>query len=105
MKSLSGQIAVGAAAVAAVVGVVLTVGTLVFARMSFAELMVDHGETLASAQAMFQDSVTRVFVAALVFAALACALLAVAVGRRVAAPLHDMSEAVERRRMQVEEED
>ncbi|HEY7625213.1 MAG TPA: HAMP domain-containing sensor histidine kinase [Candidatus Limnocylindria bacterium] len=93
MKSLSGQIAVGAAAVAAVVGVVLTVGTLVFARMSFAELMVDHGETLASAQAMFQDSVTRFFVAALVFAALACALLAVAVGRRVAAPLHDMSEA------------
>jgi signal transduction histidine kinase len=55
--------------------------------------MVDHGETLASAQAMFADGVVRFFVGALVVAAVGSVALATALGRRVAAPLRDMSGA------------
>jgi signal transduction histidine kinase len=87
------QVAVAVIAVAAVVGAVLTIGTLLFASTSFARLMVEHGETLAAAQAMFQESVAGFFIAALLVAVLASVALAAIVGRRVAAPLREMSEA------------
>jgi signal transduction histidine kinase len=90
---MAAQVAIAVIAVAAVVGVVLTVGTLVVASMSFAQLMVEHGETLAAAQSMFQESVARFFIAALLVAVLASVALAAIVGRRVAAPLREMSEA------------
>ena len=93
MRGLAGQIAVAVIAVAVVVGLVLTIGTLAFARMSFAQLMVDHGETLAAAQAMFEESVARFFVAALGIAAIASVALAIFIGRRVASPLREVSEA------------
>jgi len=93
MRGLAGQIAVAAIGVAVVVGIVLTVGTLAFASMSFAQLMVDHGETVAAAQAMFQESVARFFVAALGVAAIASVALAIFIGRRVASPLREVSDA------------
>jgi len=93
MRGLAGQIAVAAIGVAVVVGIVLTIGTLAFASMSFAQLMVDHGETVAAAQAMFQESVARFFVAALGVAAIASVVLAIFIGRRVASPLREVSEA------------
>jgi len=93
MRGLAGQIAVAAIGVAVVVGIVLTIGTLAFASTSFAQLMVDHGETVAAAQAMFQESVARFFVAALGVAAIASVVLAVFIGRRVASPLREVSEA------------
>ena len=55
--------------------------------------MVDNGETLAAAQAMFEESVARFFVAALGVAALAGVALAIFVGRRVASPLREVSDA------------
>src|SRR5204863_278301 len=63
------------------------------ASMSFAQLMVDHGETFEAAQAMFQESVARFFVAALLVAAIASIALAIFIGRRVASPLREVSEA------------
>ncbi len=93
MRGMAGQIAVAVLVVAATVAVVLAVGTLGFASRSFAQLMVDHGETLASAQAMFADGVVRFFVGALVVAAIGSVVLAAALGRRVAAPLREMSGA------------
>jgi len=93
VKGLAGQIALAAIAVALVVGLVLTIGTLAFASTSFAQLMVDHGETLAAAQMMFQESVARFFVAALGIAAIASAALAIFIGRRVASPLREVSDA------------
>jgi signal transduction histidine kinase len=95
MRGLAGQVALAVAGVAAVVGVILAVGTLAFASMSFSQLMVEHGETVAAAQAMFQDSVARFFIAALAIAALASVILALVLGRRVAAPLREMSEAAQ----------
>ena len=93
MKGLAGQIALAAIAVAVVVALVLAIGTLAFSSASFAQLMVDHGETLAAAQAMFEESVARFFVAALGVAALAGVALAIFVGRRVASPLREVSDA------------
>ena len=93
MRGLAGQIALAAIAVAVVVALVLAIGTLAFSSASFAQLMVDHGETLAAAQAMFEESVTRFFVAALGVAALAGVALAIFVARRVASPLREVSEA------------
>ena len=93
MRGMAAQIALAVLVVAATVAVVLAVGTLGFASRSFAQLMVDHGETLASAQAMFADGVVRFFVGALVVAAIGSVVLAAALGRRVAAPLREMSGA------------
>ena len=93
MRGLAGQIAVAVIGVAIIVGLVLTIGTLAFASMSFSQLMVDHGETLAAAQAMFQETVARFFLAALGLAAIASVALAIFIGRRVASPLREVSEA------------
>lgn len=93
MRGLAGQIAAAVIGVAVLVGLVLAIGTLAFARTSFAQLMVDHGETLAAAQAMFQDSVARFFLAALAAAAIASVALAIFIGRRVASPLGEVSDA------------
>ncbi len=93
MKGMAGQIALAVLVVAATVAIVLAVGTLGFASRSFEQLMVDHGETLASAQAMFADGVVRFFVGALAVAAIGSVVLATALGRRVAAPLREMSGA------------
>ncbi len=93
MRGMAGQISLAVLVVAATVALVLAVGTLGFASRSFEQLMVDHGETLASAQAMFADGVVRFFVGALVVAAIGSVVLAAALGRRVAAPLREMSGA------------
>ncbi len=93
MRGMAGQIALAVLLVAATVAIVLAVGTLGFASRSFADLMVEHGETLASAQQMFADGVVRFFVGALVVAALGSVALAAVLGRRVAAPLRQMSRA------------
>jgi signal transduction histidine kinase len=93
VRGVASQVALAVAGVAAVVGIVLTIGTLGFASRSFGQLMVDHGETLAAAQAMFQESVARFFIAALGVAALASVALAIFIGRRVASPLQEISEA------------
>src|SRR5438552_130905 len=93
MRGMAGQIALAVLVVAATVAVVLAVGTLGFASRSFAQLMVDHGERLASGQAMFADGVVRFFVGALVVAAIGSVVLAAALGGRVAAPLREMSGA------------
>ena len=93
MRGLAAQVATSVAAAAALVAVVLTVGTLVFAANSFSQLMVEHGETLAAAQAMFRESVVGFFVAALAIAGVASVVLATVAGRHVASPLREMSEA------------
>src|SRR5439155_1381157 len=54
---LGGQIAIAVAAVALLVGSVLALGTLVLGGRSFSQIMVEHGESVASAEAMFRDSV------------------------------------------------
>jgi len=90
---MAAQIALAVLLVAATVAIVLAVGTLGFASRSFADLMVEHGETLASAQQMFADGVVRFFVGALIVAAIGSVVLATALGRRVAAPLRQMSRA------------
>src|SRR2546428_13678534 len=95
MRGLAGQIAVAVIGVAIIVGLVLTIGTLAFASMSFAQLMVDHGETLAAAQAMFQESVASFFLAALGVAAIASVALAIFIGRRVPSPPPEVSDAAE----------
>ncbi len=93
MRGMAAQIALAVLLVAATVAIVLAVGTLGFASRSFADLMVEHGETLASAQQMFADGVVRFFVGALIVAAIGSVVLATALGRRVAAPLRQMSRA------------
>ena len=55
--------------------------------------MVERGETLAAAQQMFRESVAGFFSGALVLALVAAVLLAYVVGRRVAAPLREVSDA------------
>jgi len=96
VRGIAGRIALAALLVALTVAVVLAVGIFVFAKRAFDELMVSHGETVDVAQAMFMSSVAQFFVAALLVAAAASAVLAVTLARRLAMPLREMSHAARR---------
>ena len=58
--------------------------------------MVEHGESVARAREMFDESVTRVFVVAAGVAAAASAALAVVVARRISRPLRQVGRASRR---------
>jgi len=93
MRGLAGQIALAVAAVAIGVSALLAFGTLLLGGRSFAQIMLEHGESVATAEDMFRDSVVTFFVGGLAVALVASVALAVIVGRRVAAPLREMSDA------------
>lgn len=96
MRGIAGRIALAALLVAVTVAAVLATGIFVFSRRAFDELMMEHGETIDIAQAMFTSSVAQFFVAALFVAAIASVVLAVALAGRLAMPLREMSSAARR---------
>jgi signal transduction histidine kinase len=96
VRGIAGRIAFAALLVAVTVAAVLGVGIFVFSRRAFDELMMEHGETIDVAQAMFTSSVAQFFIAALFVAAIASVVLAVALAGRLAMPLREMSRAARR---------
>jgi two-component system, OmpR family, sensor histidine kinase BaeS len=77
-----------AAFLSAAVGIaILAIGVAVVGGNIFKELMMEAGDSADHAQAMYDQSVTTVIVAAVVVALLASVLLAVVLGRMLASPL------------------
>src|SRR5207253_4745005 len=64
MRSMAVRIALSSVAVTAAAVAVIVVGVFGFAARSFQQLMVEHGDTVADARAMFDDSVAGFFVLA-----------------------------------------
>ena len=90
------RIALSALLVAVVAMGVLAVGVVVVGGQTFADLMAIDGVDVASSESMFQDSVGRVVVGALVLAIGLSLVLAMFIGRRLARPLHDAGDAAQR---------
>ena len=95
-RGLAARIALAALASAAVGLAILAVGVTVVGADVFTKLMVEAGDSAEHAQAMYDDSVTTVVVAAVIVAALASVILAVLLARMLARPLADVGRAARR---------
>ena len=95
-RRLAGRIALaGIAAVGLGLGIVL-LGVLVLGADRFMHMMVDAGDDPAHAQAMWDQTVSIVVVAAAIVAVLASIILAVALARMLARPLEEVGAAARR---------
>ena len=83
-----------AAFVSAAVGIaILAIGVAVVGANIFKELMMEAGDSADHAQAMYDQSVTTVILAAVVVALVASVILAVVLGRMLASPLEAVGQA------------
>ena len=96
MDRIATRIFLASLAVAGAAVLVMSVGVLGFSAAAFERLMVEHGETVASAQAMFEQTVSSVFLAAAAAAALASVALAVLLATRISRPLREIGAAARR---------
>jgi signal transduction histidine kinase len=92
-RGIGARIAVAAILVAVLAVAIVAAGALVLGAESFIHLMTADGHPAEAARTMFDDSVGRVVVVALVVSILAAAALSAALGRRIARPLREIERA------------
>jgi two-component system, OmpR family, sensor histidine kinase BaeS len=95
-RGIALRIALAAIASAIIGLLILGVGVAVVGADVFTELMMKAGDSAEHARAMYDDSVTRVVIAATVVAVLASVGLAIALARMLARPLAEIGEAARR---------
>ena len=95
-RGIAGRIALAAVASAAVGLVILAVGVAVVGAEVFTALMMEAGDSAEHAQAMYDDSVTTVVIAASLVAVLASVGLAIVLARMLAKPLAEVGAAARR---------
>jgi signal transduction histidine kinase len=95
-RGIAGRIALAAIASAAVGLVILGVGVAVVGAGVFADLMTEAGDSADHARAMYDESVTRVVIAASIVAILASVGLALFLARMLAQPLAEIGAAARR---------
>ena len=93
LNGITPRIAVASLAVAAVAIVLVGIGVLGVAADAFKRLMVEHGESAEAARAMFDQTVSGVFLGAAVVAVLVSLALAMLLARRLARPLEQIGRA------------
>ena len=95
-RGIAGRIALAAIASAAVGLVILAAGVAVVGAEVFTALMMEAGDSAEHAQAMYDESVTTVVVAASLVAVLASVGLAILLARMLARPLAEIGGAARR---------
>jgi two-component system, OmpR family, sensor histidine kinase BaeS len=95
-RGIAGRIALAAVASAAVGLVILGVGVAVVGADVFTQLMMEAGDSAEHAREMYDESVTRVVIAATLLAVLASVGLAVVLARMLARPLAEIGAAARR---------
>ena len=95
-RGIATRIALAALASAAVGLVILAIGITVVGREAFRTLMIEAGVSAEHAQAMYDQSVTTVVLAAVVVAAIASVALAIFLARMLARPLAEVGTAARR---------
>ncbi len=95
-RGIAGRIALAAIASAAVGLVILGVGVAVVGADVFTQLMMEAGDSAEHAREMYDDSVTRVVIAATVVAVLASVGLAIVLAQMLAKPLAEIGAAARR---------
>jgi signal transduction histidine kinase len=96
LDGIAARIAVAALAVGIVAMAVLGLGVLVIGGQTFKDLMMALGADVSSSESMFQDSVGKVLLISLLVAIALSVSLAVLMGRRLAHPVREASEAARR---------
>jgi signal transduction histidine kinase len=96
MSGIAGRIVLASVVVAATAIGVIAVGVLVYGEASFEQLMVEHGETVAAARAMFEQTVSAAFVVAGFAAVVVSLVLALLLARRIERPLGQVGRAARR---------
>ena len=94
-RGLAVRIALASLAVAGLGMAILVTGVLVVGRDVFQSLMLDAGDTAASAEAMYGESVGRVVIGSAIVAVLIAMIVAVVLGRRLARPIAAVSRAAD----------
>jgi len=95
-RGIALRIALLSLLVTAVAVSVIAIGVLGVAQATFNRLMLEAGQSAATAHAMFDDSVVPVFIMAAAIGAAISLLLASLLGIRLAGPLDDISRAARR---------
>ena len=90
------RIALAAIASVALGVAIVALGVTVMGGEAFTDLMTSHGDSAESARRMFDDSVTRVVIVAVVVGVASAAVLALLFARRLARPLGLISRAARR---------
>jgi len=93
LHNIATRIALASLLVTSAALVVIAVGVLAVSQSQFQQLMVQHGSTAAAAHAMFDETVTAVFVVVLVVAGVLSVALAVLLARRLSRPLEAIGQA------------
>jgi signal transduction histidine kinase len=91
--SIASRIALASILVTLAALVVIAYGVLAVSQSQFQKLMVEHGSTAAEAHAMFDQTVTAVFVLVLLVASVVSVGLAVLLARRLSRPLEAIGQA------------
>jgi signal transduction histidine kinase len=93
---IAARIAVATLVVALVAMGVLGLGVLIIGGQTFKDLMMALGVDVSHSESMFQDSVGRVLLVSLIVAVTMSVSLALLLGRRLARPVREASEAARR---------
>ena len=96
MRGLAARIALAAVAAASVGLLIVAVGVVVVGAGTFTDMMIEAGDSADHAQAMYDQSVTTVFLAAAVVAVIASVGLALVLARMLAGPLRALGAAARR---------
>ena len=96
MNGIAGRIAAALIVVALAVAAILAVGVFAFSAAAFERLMVEHGSTVIAAREMFDETITRVFLGALIVAAVVSVALSVVLAHRISYPLRQIGAAARR---------
>ena len=92
-RSVAARVALAAVLVSTLAVAVVAMGVLIVGGGTFDRLMVEHGATAADSQAMFNESITRVLLAASGLAVVGSLALAIAFGRMIERPLDELARA------------
>jgi two-component system sensor histidine kinase BaeS len=95
-RGIATRIALAALASAAVGVAIVAIGITVVGGEVFRSLMVEAGDSAEHAQAMYDQSVTTVVVAAVIVAGVASVVLAIVLARMLARPIEEVSAAARR---------
>lgn len=93
LRSVAARVAIAAVVVSVLAVGVVAAGVLVLGATLFDRLMAEHGATAADSHAMFNESITRVVVAASALAIAGSVLLALVLGRMIERPLAELARA------------
>ncbi len=96
LRSLAARVALSAVLVSALTVATIAVGVLVVGSATFDHLMAEHGATAAVSHAMFNESITRVVLAASALAIVGSLVLAIVLGRMIERPLGELARAARR---------